>query len=182
MSMSKKTVFQPSLSGTKEGRVNNNPFAYALGSEEGEPFWFFGGLVTVKASAEQSGAGFALTEQSFPKGMATPLHRQPEDDESFYVLEGELTFYLEDGRPMPAAAGSFLHVPAGVAHAFQVDSETARILNITTAQHERFFRATSDPAQARTLPPEAPPDMERIMAAAREHGVEILGPPPGAHA
>ncbi len=160
--------------------MNTDATPYALRPEEGEAFWFFGGLVTVKASAEQSGGRYALTEQLFPGGMATPLHSQPEDDESFYVLEGEVTFYLEDGQPIPASAGSFVHVPAGVAHAFQVDSETARILNVTTAQHERFFRATSDPAQTRTIPPEAPPDMERIMSAAQEYGVEILGPPPGA--
>jgi quercetin dioxygenase-like cupin family protein len=162
--------------------MNTDPAQYALGPDEGEAFWFFGGLVTVKASAQQTGGRFALTEQLFPGGMATPLHSQREDDESFYVLEGQVTFYLEDGRPIPASAGAFVHVPAGVAHAFQVDSETARILNVTNAQHERFFRATSDPAQARTLPPAAPPDMERIMTAAQEYGVEILGPPPGAQA
>jgi quercetin dioxygenase-like cupin family protein len=160
--------------------VNIDPSPYSLGSDDGEVFWFFGGLVTVKASAEQSGGRYSLTEQLFSGGMATPLHSQPEDNESFYVLEGEATFYLEDGQSIPASAGSFVHVPAGVAHAFQVDSETARILNVTTAQHERFFRATSDPAQTRTILPEAPPDMERIMAAAQEYGVEILGPPPGA--
>jgi quercetin dioxygenase-like cupin family protein len=156
-----------------------DPVAYALGSEEGEAFWFFGGLVTVKASALQPGGRYAITEHLLPAGTATPLHSQPEEDESFYFLEGELTFYLEDGQPIPASAGSFVHVPAGVAHAYQVDSETARILVVTTAQHERFFRAASDPAQARTLPPQAPPDMERVMAAAQEYGVEILGPPPG---
>jgi len=178
----KRGVDPPSLSGRKEDYVNTNPLVHALGSEEGEAFWFFGGLLTVRASARQPGGRFALTEQLYPGGTATPLHSQPEDDESFYVLEGEVTFYLEDGQPIPASAGSFVHVPAGVAHAFQVDSETARILNVTTAQHERFFRAVSDPAQARTLPPEAPPDMDRLMAAAQEHGVEILGRPPGAHA
>jgi quercetin dioxygenase-like cupin family protein len=162
--------------------MSTDPAPYALGSEEGEALWFFGGLVTVKASAEQNGGGFALTEQLFPGGMATPLHSQPEDDESFYVLEGEVTFYLEDGQPIPASAGAFVHVPAGVAHAFRVDSETARVLNVTTAQHERFFRATGDPAHSRTLPPPAPPDMERIMAAAQEYGVQILGPPPGTQA
>jgi quercetin dioxygenase-like cupin family protein len=119
--------------------MNTDATPYALRSEEGEAFWFFGGLVTVKASAEQSGGRYSLTEQLFPGGMATPLHSQAEDDESFYVLEGEVTFYLEDGQSIPASAGSFVHVPVGVAHAFQVDSETARILNVTTAQHERFF-------------------------------------------
>ena len=161
--------------------MSTDPAPHVLGSEEGEAFWFFGGLVTVKASALQPGGRFAITEQLFPRAMATPLHSQPEDDESFYVLEGEVTFYLEDGQPIAASAGSFIHAPAGVAHAFQVDSETARILNVTTAQHERFFRATSDPAEARTLPPAAPPDIDRIMAAAQEYGVQILGPPPGAH-
>ncbi len=119
---------------------------YTLSSEDGEALWFFGTLVTFKATAEQTGGQYALVEQEAPRGVATPLHVQPEDHESFYVLEGELTFYLEDGQPIPASAGSFVHVPAGVVHAFRVDSETARILNLTTAQHERFFRAAGDPA------------------------------------
>jgi quercetin dioxygenase-like cupin family protein len=153
--------------------------AYKLDPHQGEALWFFGGLATFKASSEQTGGRFSVTEQTFPKGMATPLHVQPEDDETFYVLEGDLTFYLEDGQPLPASAGSFVHLPAGTAHAYQVDSETARVLNITTPQHERFFRAAGEPAQERTLPPQAPPDMDKVMAAANEHGVEILGPPPG---
>ena len=65
-------------------------------------------------------------------------------------------------------------------HAFQVDSETARYLILTTPQHERFYRAISEPAQTRSLPPEEPPDMEKIEAAAQAYKVEILGPPPGA--
>jgi quercetin dioxygenase-like cupin family protein len=154
--------------------------AYKLDPRQGEARWFFGGLATVKASSEQTGGRLSISEQVFPKGMATPLHSQPEDDETFYVLEGDLTFYLEDGLPSAASAGSFVHLPAGIAHAYQIDSETARVLNITTPQHESFFRAAGESAQARTLPPQAPPDMDKLMAAANEHGVEILGPPPGA--
>jgi hypothetical protein len=41
-------------------------------------------------------------------------------------------------------------------------------------------RAISEPARTRSLPPEEPPDMENIEAAAQEYKVEILGPPPGA--
>ena len=163
----------------EEDRMDTDPSAYKLDPRQGEALWFFGGLATVKASAEQSGGRFSITEQLFPAGMATPLHSQPEDDETFYVLEGNLTFYLQDGRPLAASAGSFVHIPAGTPHAFQVDSETARVLNITTPQHESFFRAAAEPAQERTLPPQAPPDMDKLMAAANEHGVEILGPPPG---
>jgi quercetin dioxygenase-like cupin family protein len=161
--------------------MNTNPTPYLLGPEEGEAFWGFGALWTLKASAEQTGNRFSLIEEVAPGGEGTPLHAHPEDDETFYVLEGDLTFYLGDDPPTPASAGSFVHIPGGVVHAFQVDSETARYLIITTPQHERFYRAAfGDPAQSRTLPPEGPPDMERINAAAREYKVEALGPPPEA--
>jgi quercetin dioxygenase-like cupin family protein len=165
------------------GRIlmDTNPTPYALNSEEGEAFWGFGSLWTIKASAEQTGGRFSLIEELASGGEGTPLHVHREDDETFYILEGELTFYLDEGQPTPASAGSFVHIPGGVVHAFQVDSETARYLIITTPQHERFYRAAfGEPAQSRTLPPEAPPDMERIEAAMREYKVEMLGPPPGA--
>jgi quercetin dioxygenase-like cupin family protein len=160
--------------------MSTNKTAYALGSEEGEAFWGFGSLWTIKASAEQTGGRFSLIEELAPGGAGTPLHVHREDDETFYVLEGELTFYLEDDQPIPASAGSFVHVPGGAAHAFRVDSETARYLIITTPQHERFYRAAfGDPARSRDLPPEGELDWERINAAAQEYKVEALGPPPG---
>jgi quercetin dioxygenase-like cupin family protein len=163
--------------------MNANSTPYALSAEEGEAFWGFGSLWTIKASAEQTGGRYSLIEELAPRSEGTPLHVHREDDETFYVLEGELTFYLDDDQPVAASAGSFVHIPGGVVHAFKVDSETARYLIITTPQHERFYRAAfGDPAQTRNLPPEGPLDMERIDAAAREYKVEMLGPPPGAQA
>ena len=162
--------------------MNTNPTPYILGSEEGEVLWFSGVPVTIKATAEQTGGEFFLMEEFASRGTATPLHVHPQDDESFYILEGELTFYLEEGLPIPASAGSFVHVPRGAPHAYRVNSETARMLVLTTPQHERFFRAAGEPARARTLPPEGPPDMEQVEAAAQEFGVDILGPPPDARA
>lgn len=153
---------------------------HALAPADGEALWFFGTLLTFKASADQTRGRFALVEQVGPRGVATPLHAQPDDDESFYVLEGEMIFYLADCPPFTAAAGAFVHIPAGVPHAFRVDSATARYLDLTTAQHERFMRAAGEPASARVPPPPGPPDMGKVMAAAQQHGVGILGPPPGA--
>ncbi len=157
------------------------PTPYALGPDEGEALWGVdGALTTIKASAEHTGAGFSLVEEIGQLSEGTPLHRHPEDDETFYVLEGELTFWLGDDRPVAAPAGSFVHIPKGAAHAFRVDSETARYLIITTAQHERFYRAISEPAQTRSLPPKAAAmDMEKVEEACEAYKVEILGPPPG---
>jgi len=159
--------------------MSTNPTPYALGSEEGEALWFSGALVTMKATAEQTGGEFLLIEELAPRGTATPLHVHPQDDETFYVLEGELTFYLGDGQTVPASAGSFLHIPKGYfPHAFRVNSETARFLVLTTPRHEQFFRASAESARSRTIPPQDPLDMEKVRAAGAEYGVEILGPPP----
>jgi len=136
-------------------------------------------LVTMRATSEQTGGEFIRIEELAPRGTATPLHVHPTDDESFYILEGEMTFYLDDGQPIPASAGSFVPIPKGyVPHAFQVDSETARFLVLTRPPHEHFVRA-AEPAPSRTLPPQEPPDMEKVGAAAAEYGLEIQGPPPG---
>src|SRR5215203_1555426 len=79
--------------------MNINPTPYVLGPEEGEALWGFGALWTLKASAEQTGNSFSHIEEVAPGGEGTPLHAHPEDDETFYVLEGDLTFYLGDDPP-----------------------------------------------------------------------------------
>jgi quercetin dioxygenase-like cupin family protein len=150
----------------------------ALGPAEGEALWCVGALTTVKAAAEQTAGAYSIIEDLAPKGSGTPLHRHREDDEAFYVLDGKMTFYLGNDEPIPASAGSFVHIPGGTVHAFRVDSETARYLIITTPQHERFYRAIAEPAQTRSMPPETPMDMEKIGAACEAYGVEGVGPAP----
>lgn len=166
--------------------MSTNPTYHALGAGEGEALWWATALLIVKADAELTDGEFFLVEEHVPRGTGPPLHVHPEDDETFYVLEGELTFYLGDGRTVPsqtveASAGSVFHIPRGYfPHAFRVDSETARFLVRTTPRHERFFRASAKPARARTIPPPEPIDVEKVRATGAEYGVEILGPPPGA--
>ena len=160
--------------------METSPSPYALGSGEGEARWGVdGALTTVKATGEQTGGRLAVIEDVAPRGEGTPLHAHREDDETFYVLDGELTFWLGDAAPVRGVAGSFVHVPGGVAHAFRVDSETARYLIVTTPRHGDFYRAISEPAPERILPRAAPMDMEKVEAACAAYGVELLGPPPG---
>jgi quercetin dioxygenase-like cupin family protein len=158
--------------------MNTNRTPLALGPAEGEALWCVGALSTVKAAAEQTAGAYSLIEDFAPKGSVTPLHRHREDDEAFYVLDGELTFYLGDAEPLRTCAGAFVHIPGGTVHAFRVDSTTARYLIITTPQHERFYRAIAEPAQTRSIPPETPMDLERIGAACEAYGVEGVSPAP----
>jgi len=151
-----------------------------LTPDEGEFRWSMdGSLSRFPISAEQTGGAYAVVEDRVARSEGIPLHRHPGDNESFYVLEGEVTFFIGEDAPFVAAAGSVVFVPGEVAHAFQVTSDTARYLIITTPRHEQFYRAISRPAPLRDLPPAEPMDMEAVMQACEQYGVEILGPPPG---
>lgn len=150
---------------------------------EHEALWFFGERMTVLVDGEETDGRLAVVEHLARHGQASPWHRQLRDQETFYVLEGELSFYAES-RDAPAARGgpgTVFVVGQGVPHSFRVESERARFLGLSTpAGHERFFRDAGEPAQGDGLPPQRPVDEERLERACRAHGVEILGPPPGA--
>jgi quercetin dioxygenase-like cupin family protein len=147
---------------------------------EGERLWFLGTLATIKVPGEASGGRFALIEFLFPHGASPPLHTHPQD-ESYVVLEGRLTLRAGEER-FELEAGGAAVVPMGVAHTFRVDSDTARVLVLSTpAGLERFIRDGSVPATSSTLPPPdtprpAPEELDRIF---RAHGQVNVGPPLG---
>ncbi|MFZ0041365.1 MAG: quercetin 2,3-dioxygenase [Solirubrobacteraceae bacterium] len=151
----------------------------ALGTGEGEALWFLGSLVTVKASSESTGGGVAVIEHLTPRGAGSPLHVHHNDDEWFYVIEGELTFWV-GGRVITAPAGSFVYGPREIPHTFTVSSEQARFLLVTEpAGFEGFVRALGEPARELVIPPPVTeaPDMAALAKLAAQYGLEILGPP-----
>ena len=156
---------------------------FAHEPSEGEALWWFGLLATIKATKEQTGGRYALLEILAPDGYGSVLHVHHFEDEGFWILEGELTFYVGD-KTIKAWPGSFLFGPKDVPHAFTVDSGPARLLFIfTPAGFEDLVRETGEPARALTVPPqpEEPPDeaeMERLDAIGARYGAETLGPPP----
>jgi mannose-6-phosphate isomerase-like protein (cupin superfamily) len=150
-----------------------------LRSGEGRALWFLGNLVTVKASAEDTGGRASVVEFLNPPGFAPPLHRHLHEDEMFLVLEGEARF-LCGGEDLAAGPGDFVHLPAGLPHTFLVGSGgPLRTLQITTpGGFEAFAAAVGGEAPERRLPEPAPVDPAALAHAAQLHGVEILGPPP----
>ncbi len=157
--------------------ATGTPLAVPAG--EGRHLWHIDNLMTFKALAADTGGRLALWEQLLPHRSSPPLHVHTREDEAWYVLEGALTFQVED-RTWTAEAGSFLWAPRGLPHTFRVDSPTARLLGIAVpAGFEQFFLETGRPAQEPAIPPppDGPPDMGALVAAAARHGSELLGPP-----
>jgi quercetin dioxygenase-like cupin family protein len=147
----------------------------------GERRWFLGTLAaTITVPGEASGGRFALIEFLFPRGASPPVHTHPQD-ESYVVLDGQLTIQAADERFELGPGGTGL-VPMGVPHTFRVDSETARVLVLSTpAGLDRLVRDGSVPADAATLPPPgtARPSMDELKTIFAAHGQVDLGPPLG---
>jgi mannose-6-phosphate isomerase-like protein (cupin superfamily) len=146
---------------------------------EGTAIWHLDTLMTFKARTEDTGGRLTAWEQLLPHRSSPPLHVHSDDDEAWFVLDGDLTFRVGDST-WSAGPGSFVWAPRGLPHTFRVDSPTARLLAVAVpGRFDRFVRATGRPAEAPTLPPppDGPPDMAALVAAAREHGMEVLGPP-----
>lgn len=151
----------------------------ALAPDAGEALWFLGSLVIVKAGTHSTRGGVSVLEHLSPGGPGSPLHVHHRDDEWFYVLDGELTFWV-GGDVVEAPAGSFVYGPRDVPHTFVVASEQARFLMVTEpAGLDAFVRTLAEPAGSLTIPPPPtePPDVARMTALAADYGMEILGPP-----
>lgn len=143
---------------------------------EGEQRWFCGGGVfTWKATAAETAGAMLMFEDRLELAKVTPLHRHPEADETFYLLEGEIRLMIDGVESLLGAGGSVV-IPRLIPHAFVVTSSVARMLCIQTpGSGEAFYRIASDPIGTgdHTI------DFARVAAAAEQTGaIEILGPPP----
>jgi len=148
-------------------------------ASDSKAIWFLGTLAIVKATAETTNGGFGLIENLMPAGFASPYHLHHDEDEAFYVIEGEVTFFL-DGQKSKAGPGAFVFGPRGIPHGFKVEGNTpARILLIAVpGGFEKFVLEMGEPATAAVLPPPAPPDMAKLMTLAAKYHIDILGPLP----
>ena len=160
--------------------ADNIPLAFGRGRQSLEhSVWYTGWLVTFLATGEDTQGQFALQEQVGRKGNVPPRHIHHREDETFYVLEGEMTFFIGD-RTIKATPGTMVYAPRHVPHSFTIDSEQVRILVLNTpAGIEEFFKELSVPAPSMTLPPPAEipySEKQKMMALAPKYGFEIVLP------
>jgi len=152
--------------------VTVGPYLATL--EETDPQWFLGSQIWLRASASQTGGALGLVEQLVPPGFGSPYHIHRNEDESFYVLEGQVRFFT-GGQSYVLGAGGFAFLPRGIAHGFRTEGETvSRSLLLATPGGFVDFVAELSSSAA----PAGPPDMGALMAAAARYGIEILGPLP----
>jgi quercetin dioxygenase-like cupin family protein len=138
-----------------------------------------GDLYTFLATSEDTEGRYAMFEAVVLPGGGPPPHLHRREEEGFYVIEGEVAFYVQ-GQRRAAGPGTLLNLPVGVTHAFKNESgQPAKMLIwIAPAGLEKMFlevgHRVSD--HSASPPPVTQADIERLLTVAPAYGIEIKLP------
>ena len=149
---------------------DETPMGITVAAAEGERIRSpLGGDVTQIVRGEQSNGALAALEAINGPGEGPPLHIHTREDETVYVLEGEFRWKLGDELSV-GGPGSFVFIPRGVPHTWQVIGENNGRMLVTffPAGMEGFFDRLASMREF---------DLDTFRAAAAEHGMEVVGPP-----
>jgi quercetin dioxygenase-like cupin family protein len=155
-----------------------SPRAYGLEPSEGQRLWIVGDTLNFKATAAQTGGSLTALVIDCPPGSGPPPHVHANEDESFYVLEGEFGI-LHGEDTFRATKGAFAFVPRGTLHRFQNIGDTdGRILIMFTpgGMDGFFFESGLPVVEGETAPPFGPEEVERSREAAIRYGMDVLWP------
>jgi quercetin dioxygenase-like cupin family protein len=146
---------------------------------EGRRIGIVGDVYRFLAVGEDTDGKYATFEAIVPPGSGPPPHIHSREEESFLVLEGQITFQLGDDR-FVAEAGTFLNMPIGSLHCFKNESDKQAKLLISIAPaglEEMFFEVGQPlPDDADDAPPPSQADIEKLLTAAPRYGIEIRVP------
>lgn len=142
----------------------------------GEAVWAMGVRVTVKVRSGDTAGAYSVFEDVVPPGGGPPPHTHSREDETMYVLEGELEATLGGGT-QTVRAGTFVHMPRGVPHSFKnVSDKPARLLmSYVPGGFEAWFAEVGTPVRpgGAAPPKSSQEDIRRAIAAAERHGVRF---------
>jgi uncharacterized cupin superfamily protein len=145
--------------------------------DEGQATWFFNALMTTKAAMSETAGAYNLSEHIVTAASNPPKHVQMDEDEAFYILEGEIEFEV-DGQVALATPGTFAFVARGAAHTFRVLTDTARMLVICSGKPadnlEDFFLGMGSPATERELPSPGAPDVDKLVELCDRTGIALV--------
>ena len=133
--------------------------------------------MTILVEGKDTAEAYAVFEATIPPGAGPPPHVHSREDETFQVLEGEITFYLAD-KVIVLKKGEFLFAPRGIPHYFKNTAGTHTVLLETAspAGMDRFIEAVGQPLpdrNASALPP-TKAGVEQMLKRAPEFGITIL--------
>jgi quercetin dioxygenase-like cupin family protein len=126
------------------------------------------GSIRFLVNSEDTGGTFSMVESNECGKPVTDLHRHPNMDEAFYVIEGTLTIYV-DGKTHVLGPGSYFFVPRGTPHA---QGNPCRVPNrilvtFTPGGFERYLKNRNEVLETTTI---GSPEFRAAMAGRGHRG------------
>ena len=166
--------FMPGLIKAKENGIMQ-PDPKMAAPELNNSLWYIGHLMSILISSKDTGGAFSLIHGFEVKGLEPPPHTHTKEDESFYVMNGEIDFTVANAT-LHAKSGNWVFLPRNIQHSFKVLPEDAEVLiHLSPGGFEEYFREMSEPAKELVIPqrPQGPPDVKRIIETASRYGVQF---------
>ena len=145
---------------------------------EGKAIAVVGDVYRFLATGDETDGRYAMFEAIVPPGGGPPPHVHSREEESFYVLEGEITFQVGD-QQIVAKAGTFANMPVGSLHSFKncTDKPARMIISVAPAGLEKMFMEVGQPVEfGQQAPPPSRDEIEKLLAVAPNYGIEIRLP------
>jgi quercetin dioxygenase-like cupin family protein len=140
-------------------------------------YWYIGHLMSILISAHDTNGSFSLMHGFEIKGLEPPPHIHTKEDESFYIMNGEIN-YTVGKEVLNAKSGDWVFLPRNIQHSFQVLTDQAEVLiHLSPGGFEDYFIEMSEPAKELVIPPrpQGPPDVKKIVATASKYGIIFPG-------
>ncbi len=143
-------------------------------ANEGRTVGIVGDIYRFLATSEETGGRYSMFEAIVLSGGGPPPHIHRKEDETFYILEGEITFQI-GGERRVAGPGTFVHMPIGNLHAFknETDQPVKMLVSFAPAGlEEMFFQVGKDLADGEVPEEPSPQEVDRLLEIAGRYGIE----------
>ena len=142
--------------------------ATVVNAGEGKVLSARGSTMFFKATRASTDGAFSFMERTLPPGgRKPPPHVHTDCEEAFYVLDGEIEFFLGN-ETVVGRLGAFVLVPGGVSHTFgNAAAFPAKVLIIHAPAMDEYFEELQALWSAQT-----PPSREEELALMQRHGMK----------
>jgi quercetin dioxygenase-like cupin family protein len=143
----------------KKSLVRNSPWSirrapFIKHQPRSKRYYFDVGLGSVCVSGADTGGTYCLLEVSLAPGVGVPRHTHTREDETYYVISGELEVMVGDDVFL-LKAGDTLVAPRAIPHELRNSGSTTNhyLLVFSPSGFEEFVMATALPAPDNAVPP-----------------------------
>ena len=131
-------------------------------------FPVLGDQVDMLVTQDMTGGASATLIEASPPGGGPPPHQHQNEDETFFVVEGDYEF-LVDGQWIKASAGDSFYRARGTVHTFRnCGATTGKILIFVTPGGFQSYLEEISPLSV-------PADMATLLAISARYGISFPG-------